>query len=126
MFQGLAPRAAVPQRRIPGHRLRHRGGIAVDVRRAQEETGFSLAIASKELVTISEHDHRAEGDAGPREHLPALDGLRFVAAVLVAGGHCISYFGDGTLSGAVVSLTGLGMTLPRAPRPAKSPRRREA
>jgi peptidoglycan/LPS O-acetylase OafA/YrhL len=62
-------------------------------------------------VTISEHDHRAEGYAGPREHLPALDGLRFVAAMLVAGGHYISSYGDGTLSPAVVSLTGLGMTL---------------
>jgi peptidoglycan/LPS O-acetylase OafA/YrhL len=62
-------------------------------------------------VSISEHDHRAEGYTGPREHLPALDGLRFVAAMLVASGHYISYFGDGTLSAALVTLTGLGMTL---------------
>ncbi|MEA3067705.1 MAG: hypothetical protein QOK41_1112 [Sphingomonadales bacterium] len=57
-------------------------------------------------MTISEHDHRAEGYAGPHEHLPASDGLRFVAAILVAGGHYISNYGVGTLSEALVSLTG--------------------
>jgi peptidoglycan/LPS O-acetylase OafA/YrhL len=62
-------------------------------------------------VTISKHD-QDDGYAGSREtYLPALDGLRFVAAMLVAGGHYISNYGDGTLSEALVSLTGLGMTL---------------
>jgi peptidoglycan/LPS O-acetylase OafA/YrhL len=50
--------------------------------------------------------------AGSREnYLPALDGLRFMAAVLVAGGHYVSIFSQGTGSVTVTTLTGLGMTL---------------
>src|SRR5262245_3437499 len=50
--------------------------------------------------------------AGSREnYLPALDGLRFVAAMLVAGGHYASIFSQGAASGTVTTLTGLGMTL---------------
>ncbi|MFY9685160.1 MAG: acyltransferase, partial [Pseudolabrys sp.] len=50
--------------------------------------------------------------AGSREnYLPALDGLRFMAAMLVAGGHYASIFSQGSASGPVTTLTGLGMTL---------------
>jgi peptidoglycan/LPS O-acetylase OafA/YrhL len=50
--------------------------------------------------------------AGSREnYLPALDGLRFMAAMLVAGGHYISIFSQGSASGPITTLTGLGMTL---------------
>ena len=50
--------------------------------------------------------------AGSREnYLPALDGLRFMAAMLVAGGHYVSIFSQGTGSVTVTTLTGLGMTL---------------
>jgi peptidoglycan/LPS O-acetylase OafA/YrhL len=49
---------------------------------------------------------------GSREkYLPALDGLRFMAAMLVAGGHYVSIFSQGTASGTITTLTGLGMTL---------------
>jgi peptidoglycan/LPS O-acetylase OafA/YrhL len=49
---------------------------------------------------------------GSREkYLPALDGLRFMAAMLVAGGHYASIFSQGTASGTITTLTGLGMTL---------------
>ena len=50
--------------------------------------------------------------AGSREnYLPALDGLRFMAAMLVAGGHYASIFSQGSASGTITTLTGLGMTL---------------
>ena len=50
--------------------------------------------------------------AGSREnYLPALDGLRFMAAMLVAGGHYVSIFSQGKASGMITTLTGLGMTL---------------
>lgn len=50
--------------------------------------------------------------AGSREnYLPALDGLRFMAAVLVAGGHYASIFGQGLALGTITTVTGLGMTL---------------
>lgn len=49
--------------------------------------------------------------AGSREnYLPALDGLRFMAAMLVAGGHYASIFSQGSASGTITTLTGLGMT----------------
>ena len=49
---------------------------------------------------------------GSREnYLPALDGLRFMAAMLVAGGHYASIFSQGSASGTITTLTGLGMTL---------------
>lgn len=51
---------------------------------------------------------RADGQEG---HLPALDGLRLIAAMLVAGGHYTGMFPAGTMPEALHSLTGLGMTL---------------
>jgi peptidoglycan/LPS O-acetylase OafA/YrhL len=51
---------------------------------------------------------RADGQEG---HLPSLDGLRLVAAMLVAGGHYIGMFPAGTLPEVLHSFTGLGMTL---------------
>jgi peptidoglycan/LPS O-acetylase OafA/YrhL len=44
-------------------------------------------------------------------YLPALDGLRFTAAMLVAGGHYASNLGEGILPQTLMSFTGLGMTL---------------
>ena len=50
--------------------------------------------------------------AGSREnYLPALDGLRFMAAMLVAGGHYASIFSQGSPPVMVTTLAGLGMTL---------------
>lgn len=50
--------------------------------------------------------------AGSREnYLPALDGLRFMAAMLVAGGHYASIFSQGSPPVVVTTLAGLGMTL---------------
>jgi peptidoglycan/LPS O-acetylase OafA/YrhL len=49
--------------------------------------------------------------ASRENYLPALDGLRFMAAMLVAGGHYASIFSQGSASGAITTLTGLGMTL---------------
>ena len=44
-------------------------------------------------------------------HLPALDGLRFMAAMLVAGGHYTGMFVPGIFPEVLHSFTGLGMTL---------------
>jgi peptidoglycan/LPS O-acetylase OafA/YrhL len=61
---------------------------------------------------MTKRDHRAARYTGPRgTYLAPLDGLRFIAAMLVAGGHYITFYGDGDFSAALVSLTGLGMTL---------------
>ncbi len=51
------------------------------------------------------------GPAAHGRHIPALDGLRFVAAVMVAGSHYMSMGGGAPLSETVSLLTGLGMTL---------------
>jgi peptidoglycan/LPS O-acetylase OafA/YrhL len=53
----------------------------------------------------------ANQTAGSRDYLPALDGLRFMAAMLVAGGHYASIIGQGTFPETLASFTGLGMTL---------------
>src|SRR5690349_3144793 len=53
----------------------------------------------------------ANQTAGSRDYLPALDGLRFTAAMLVAGGHYASIMGQGTFPETLTSFTGLGMTL---------------
>src|SRR5262249_55136028 len=44
-------------------------------------------------------------------HILALDGLRFVAAFMVAGGHYMTLAGGAPLSETIALLTGLGMTL---------------
>ena len=44
-------------------------------------------------------------------YIPALDGLRFAAAFMVAGGHYMSIEGGAPLSETIATLTGLGMTL---------------
>jgi peptidoglycan/LPS O-acetylase OafA/YrhL len=44
-------------------------------------------------------------------YLPALDGLRFTAAMLVAGGHYVGNLGQGILSETPTSFTELGVTL---------------
>jgi peptidoglycan/LPS O-acetylase OafA/YrhL len=46
-----------------------------------------------------------------RDYIPALDGLRFIAAMLVAGGHYTMFEGGAPLSLTLETLTGLGMTL---------------
>jgi peptidoglycan/LPS O-acetylase OafA/YrhL len=51
------------------------------------------------------------GTALHDRHIPALDGLRFVAAFLVAGGHYMRFEGGAPLSETIDLLTGLGMTL---------------
>lgn len=53
----------------------------------------------------------ANRTTGSRDYLPALDGLRFMAAMLVAGGHYASIIGQGTFPETLASFTGLGMTL---------------
>lgn len=58
------------------------------------------------------HSNMTSQLAGSREnYLPALDGLRFMAAMLVAGGHYASIFSQGSASATITTLTGLGMTL---------------
>jgi peptidoglycan/LPS O-acetylase OafA/YrhL len=51
------------------------------------------------------------GRVSSDRHIPALDGLRFVAAFMVAGGHYMTIEGGPPLSDAVALLTGFGMTL---------------
>lgn len=51
---------------------------------------------------------RIDGQEG---HLPALDGLRLMAAMLVAGGHYTGMFVPGIFPDVLHSFTGLGMTL---------------
>lgn len=63
-------------------------------------------------MTTSEQDIASDGPAVPhRDYIPALDGLRFMAAMLVAGGHYTTFEGGAPLSLTVETLTGLGMTL---------------
>jgi peptidoglycan/LPS O-acetylase OafA/YrhL len=50
-------------------------------------------------------------DGHTDRHIAALDGLRFVAAFMVAGGHYTAIAGGAPLSETVSLLTGLGMTL---------------
>lgn len=45
------------------------------------------------------------------KHLFALDGLRFAAAIFVAGGHYTGMFAPGTMPAVMATFTGLGMTL---------------
>jgi Acyltransferase family len=47
----------------------------------------------------------------PDPYVPALDGLRGLAAILVAGAHYMTMEGGAPLSEIVQTLTGLGMTL---------------
>lgn len=54
---------------------------------------------------------RDHGTAPPDRHIPALDGLRFVAVFMVAGGHYMRFEGGAPLSETIDLLTGLGMTL---------------
>jgi len=50
--------------------------------------------------------------AAPHDrYIPALDGLRGVAAMLVAGGHYMTFEGGAPLSVMASTLVGLGMTL---------------
>jgi peptidoglycan/LPS O-acetylase OafA/YrhL len=63
-------------------------------------------------MTMSELDTPSDSRAAAhRDYIPALDGLRFMAAMLVAGGHYMTFEGGGPLSEIVETLTGLGMTL---------------
>jgi peptidoglycan/LPS O-acetylase OafA/YrhL len=56
--------------------------------------------------------NRRERFAGTQDgYLPALDGLRFLAAMLVAGGHYSGMFSPGIFPEALRTFTGLGMTL---------------
>lgn len=58
--------------------------------------------------------HDLSTKAGKRaraDYIPPLDGLRFMAAFLVVGGHYASLVGPGFVTATLVSLTGLGMTL---------------
>jgi peptidoglycan/LPS O-acetylase OafA/YrhL len=54
---------------------------------------------------------RDGGTTAPDRRILALDGLRFVAAFLVAGGHYTRFEGGPPLSQIIDTLTGLGMTL---------------
>src|ERR1700692_663213 len=64
------------------------------------------------FITMSKLDIVSDSGAAPhRDYIPALDGLRFMAAMLVAGGHYMTFAGGGPLSEIVETLTGLGMTL---------------
>lgn len=58
------------------------------------------------------HDlSRKAGKRSRGDYISPLDGLRFIAAFLVAGGHYASVIGPGLVTGTLGSLTGLGMTL---------------
>ena len=55
---------------------------------------------------------RGLSTSAPKDHVAALDGLRFVAAILVASAHYAAWtLPESELKGALISLSGLGMTL---------------
>src|ERR1700722_1637283 len=64
------------------------------------------------FITMSNPHDLGDGTAAAHDpYIPALDGLRGVAALLVAGAHYTTMEGGAPLSEIVQTLTGLGMTL---------------
>jgi peptidoglycan/LPS O-acetylase OafA/YrhL len=63
------------------------------------------------MSDLAQSSNGGTGTASHDRYITALDGLRFVAAFLVAGGHYMSIEGGAPLSNTVSLLTGLGMTL---------------
>jgi peptidoglycan/LPS O-acetylase OafA/YrhL len=61
---------------------------------------------------MSDPHHPSDHSAAPHEpYIAALDGLRGVAVMLVAGGHYMAFEGGAPLSVTASTLAGLGMTL---------------
>ncbi len=63
------------------------------------------------IIVSNPHDF-GDGMAAPHDpYIPALDGLRGLAAMLVAGAHYMTFENGAPLSELVWTLTGVGMTL---------------
>jgi len=61
---------------------------------------------------MTDPHNSSDSSAAPHDrYIPALDGLRGIAAMLVAGGHYMSFEGSAPLSAMASTLVGLGMTL---------------
>ena len=61
---------------------------------------------------MSDPHNPSDDSAAPHEpYIAALDGLRGVAVMLVAGGHYMAFEGGAPLSVTASTLAGLGMTL---------------
>jgi peptidoglycan/LPS O-acetylase OafA/YrhL len=61
---------------------------------------------------MSDPHNLSDSSAAPHNrYIPALDGLRGIAAMLVAGGHYMGFKGGAPLSVTASTLVGLGMTL---------------
>jgi peptidoglycan/LPS O-acetylase OafA/YrhL len=77
--------------------------------------GFDSALEVRRPVRFpmtSDPHNRSDSSSAPHDrYIAALDGLRGVAAMLVAGGHYMAFEGGAPLSVTASTLVGLGMTL---------------
>ncbi len=64
------------------------------------------------FLTMTDPHNPSDSSAAPHDrYIAALDGLRGIAAMLVAGGHYMAFEGGAPLSVTASTLVGLGMTL---------------